>query len=105
MLGNLLDNACKWARHDVSLTVEVPPSTSRARVRRLSITVADDGPGLNEDERARIGKRGLRLDETKPGSGLGLSIVMELAHSYGGTCELARAQLGGLAVHLSLPAG
>jgi signal transduction histidine kinase len=105
MLGNLLDNACKWGRRDVTLTVEVPPSTSRARNRRLSITVADDGPGLSEEQRARIGKRGLRLDETKPGSGLGLSIVMELAHSYGGTCDLAPSPQGGLAVHLSLPAG
>jgi signal transduction histidine kinase len=105
MLGNVLDNACKWARREVALTVEVPPSTSRARSRRLSITVADDGPGLDDEQRARIGKRGLRLDETKPGSGLGLSIVMELAHSYAGTCELARARQGGLAVHLSLPAG
>jgi signal transduction histidine kinase len=104
MLGNLLDNACKWARRDVALTVELP-ATSRARNRRLAITVADDGPGLNDEQRARIGKRGLRLDETKPGSGLGLSIVMELVHSYGGTCELARAEQGGLAVHLSLPAG
>lgn len=105
MLGNLLDNACKWSRHEVLLTVEVPPTTSRARNRRLSITVADDGPGLTDEQRARIGKRGLRLDETKPGSGLGLSIVMELAHSYGGTCELSRARQGGLAVHLNLPAG
>lgn len=105
MLGNLLDNACKWARREVDLTVEIPPSTSRARNRRLAITVADDGPGLTDEQRARIGKRGLRLDETKPGSGLGLSIVMELAHSYGGTCDLARAKQGGLAVHLNLPAG
>ena len=105
MLGNLLDNACKWARREVELTVEVPPSTSRAKNRRLAITVADDGPGLSEEERARIGKRGLRLDETKPGSGLGLSIVLELAHSYGGTCQLEQARQGGLAVHLNLPAG
>lgn len=105
MLGNLLDNACKWAKHEVDLTIEVPPSTSRARNRRIAITVADDGPGLTDDQRSRIGKRGLRLDETKPGSGLGLSIVMELAHSYGGTCDLARAKQGGLAVHLNLPAG
>jgi len=105
MLGNLLDNACKWARHEVDLTVVLPPSTSRARNRRLSITVADDGPGLTDDQRAKIGKRGMRLDETKPGSGLGLSIVMELAHSYGGTCDLGRGPQGGLAVHLNLPAG
>lgn len=105
MLGNLLDNACKWAKHEVYLTVDIPPSTSRARNRRIAITVADDGPGLTDDQRSKIGKRGLRLDETKPGSGLGLSIVMELAHSYGGTCDLARAKQGGLAVHLNLPAG
>lgn len=105
MLGNLLDNACKWARREVDLTVEVPPSTSRARNRRLAITVADDGPGLTDEQRSRIGKRGLRLDETKPGSGLGLSIVMELAHSYGGTWDLSKAKQGGLAVHLNLPAG
>src|SRR5262249_40917821 len=94
MLGNLLDNACKWARREVELTVEAP--TSRAKNKRLAITIADDGPGLTDEQRARIGKRGLRLDETKPGSGLGLSIVLELAHSYGGTCELARAPQGGL---------
>ncbi|MFN3624966.1 MAG: ATP-binding protein [Hyphomicrobium sp.] len=105
MLGNLLDNACKWAKHEVDLNVDIPPSTSRARNRRIAITVADDGPGLTDDQRSKIGKRGLRLDETKPGSGLGLSIVMELAHSYGGTCDLARAKQGGLAVHLNLPAG
>ncbi len=104
MLGNLLDNACKWARHAVELTVEVNPVTGRTPQRRLAITVADDGPGLTDAQRAKIGKRGLRLDETKPGSGLGLSIVMDLAQSYRGTCALARAPSGGLAVHLDLPA-
>jgi len=111
LVGNLLDNACKWARRSVTLNVGVSPETARTstsartrRGRRLSITVADDGPGLTDEQRARIGKRGLRLDETKPGSGLGLSIVMDLAQSYRGSCELARAPKGGLAVHLELPA-
>jgi signal transduction histidine kinase len=104
MLGNLLDNACKWARATVRLEVEKPGETGRPRHRRLAITVADDGPGLTEDERARIGKRGLRLDETKPGSGLGLSIVMDLAQSYGGSCELDESPEGGLTVRLDLPA-
>jgi signal transduction histidine kinase len=105
MLGNLLDNACKWARHAVELSVEVTPQTGRGSARRrLAITVADDGPGLTEEQRARIGKRGLRLDETKPGSGLGLSIVMDLAQSYRGACELGQGPDGGLAVHLDLPA-
>jgi signal transduction histidine kinase len=104
MLGNLLDNACKWARRSVRLSVEVAPVTGRLQRRRLNITVADDGPGLTQEQRARIGKRGLRLDETKPGSGLGLSIVMDLAQSYRGACELAEGPDGGLAVHLDLPA-
>jgi len=111
MLGNLLDNACKWARRSVTLNVDVSPETARTattgrtrRGKRLFITVADDGPGLTDDQRARIGKRGMRLDETKPGSGFGLSIVMDLAQSYRGSCELARAPKGGLAVHLELPA-
>jgi signal transduction histidine kinase len=104
MLGNLLDNACKWARGAVALSVEVSPATGRMQSRRLTIDVTDDGPGLTQEQRARIGKRGLRLDETKPGSGLGLSIVMDLAQSYRGSCELAQSPKGGLAVHLDLPA-
>jgi signal transduction histidine kinase len=104
MLGNLLDNACKWARHEVTLDVEVSPASLRGRDPRLSIVIADDGPGLTDEQRARIGKRGLRLDETKPGSGLGLSIVIDLAQSYRGSCVLARGPKGGLAVHLDLPA-
>jgi signal transduction histidine kinase len=104
MLGNLLDNACKWARKAVSLEVEPSPSTARAHNRRLSIVISDDGPGLTREQRSRIGKRGLRLDETKPGSGLGLSIVMDLAQSYRGTCELFDSAAGGLAARLDLPA-
>ena len=98
MLGNLLDNACKWARHDVALSVEVPPSTGRARSRRLAITVADDGPGLNDEQRARIGKRGLRLDETKPGSGLGLV-------DRHGACPLLRRHVRTCACTTGWPGG
>jgi signal transduction histidine kinase len=104
MLGNLLDNACKWARKAVSLEVEPSPSTARAHNRRLLIVISDDGPGLTREQRSRIGKRGLRLDETKPGSGLGLSIVMDLAQSYRGSCELAASPAGGLTARLDLPA-
>jgi signal transduction histidine kinase len=104
MLGNLLDNACKWSRGEVTLDVEVSPASARARGPRLAIIVADDGPGLTDEQRARIGKRGLQLDETKPGSGLGLSIVIDLAQSYQGSVALARGPNGGLAVHLDLPA-
>jgi signal transduction histidine kinase len=104
MLGNLLDNACKWARKNIVLVVEVPPDTGHAHRQRLTITVSDDGPGVADAERATIAKRGMRLDETKPGSGLGLSIVTDLAQSYGGSCELARGPKGGLSVCLQLPA-
>jgi signal transduction histidine kinase len=104
LLGNLLDNACKWARRAVALDVEISPVTARAHNRRLTIVVSDDGPGLTREQRARIGKRGLRLDETKPGSGLGLSIVMDLAQSYHGACELTQSPSGGLMARLDLPA-
>ncbi|HKZ97592.1 MAG TPA: sensor histidine kinase [Hyphomicrobiaceae bacterium] len=104
MLGNLLDNACKWARKNVLLTVSPTAVEKPPEPRRAIITVEDDGPGLSEDERARIGKRGLRLDETKPGSGLGLSIVTDLVQSYRGSLELGRSARGGLSVRLDLPA-
>jgi signal transduction histidine kinase len=104
MLGNLLDNACKWARKKVLLTVSAPHDPKQAGGRRIIIVVEDDGPGLSPEERARIGKRGQRLDESKPGSGLGLSIVTDLVQSYRGTIELAESGLGGLLVRLDLPA-
>jgi signal transduction histidine kinase len=104
MAGNLLDNACKWARKNI--LVEVTPLRPDAADSRtwLEINVGDDGPGLPEDKRAEAMKRGRRLDETKPGSGLGLSIVTETAQMYGGTLRLGAAKLGGLAAILKLPA-
>lgn len=101
ILGNLCDNACKWAKGKVA--VEVAQSTSRRPPGRLTIVIEDDGPGLSAEERARIGKRGVKLDETKPGSGLGLSIVTDLVQSYRGTLELAQSPRGGLLVRLQLP--
>lgn len=70
----------------------------------MIVTIEDDGPGLTTDQRRRIGKRGLRLDETKPGSGLGLSIVSDLAHMYRGRLDLADSRHGGLKAILELPA-
>ncbi len=104
MLGNLLDNACKWARTSVHVTVhEIPPPQKHA-ARRMRVAVEDDGPGLKPDELQRIGKRGIRLDETKPGSGLGLSIVTDLAQSYQGKLDLSASERGGLKAVLDLPA-
>jgi signal transduction histidine kinase len=103
MLGNLLDNACKWGRSRVFLAASVGAPDQTAG-RKLRITVEDDGPGLSDDQRAKIGKRGLRLDETKPGSGLGLSIVTDLASSYRGKLKLDASSHGGLKAVLELPA-
>lgn len=101
ILGNLCDNACKWARGKVA--VEVAASTSRRPPGRLTIHIEDDGPGLSDEERQRIGKRGVRLDETKPGTGLGLSIVTDLVQSYRGSLQLSQSSMGGLRVDLVLP--
>jgi len=103
MLGNLLDNACKWAASRVVLEVAVAEPAAGAQ-RRLQIRVDDDGPGLTPEQRAQDIARGRRLDETKPGSGLGLSIVADLAQSYRGSFKLEQGTLGGLSARLELPA-
>ncbi|MFQ5626897.1 MAG: ATP-binding protein, partial [Methyloligellaceae bacterium] len=103
MIGNLLDNACKWAKSEVELTVSCHADTDRGSARTLVITVDDDGPGLPKKERLAAIKRGRRLDETKPGSGLGLSIVAELAHLYKGRFSLEKSGKGGLRAYLKLP--
>lgn len=102
MVGNLLDNAFKWARGEIG--VEVAEIRSSGEGALLEITVDDDGPGLSEAEREAAVKRGRRLDETKPGSGLGLSIVRDIADMYKGIFELDRGELGGLRARLLLPA-
>jgi signal transduction histidine kinase len=104
MIGNLLDNACKWAQSRVAVEVvcERPETTSDRQVVR--IVVDDDGRGLSPSEREQVAQRGRRLDETKPGSGLGLSIVVELAGLYGGALNLGTAPIGGLRAELVLPA-
>jgi signal transduction histidine kinase len=104
MLGNLLDNACKWCRKSVYLTVSLEGGDGKTKAKRLKITVEDDGPGVTSEQRAKIGKRGMRLDESKPGSGLGLSIVSDLATSYRGTIVLDASRYGGLHAVLNLPA-
>lgn len=97
MLGNLLDNACKWARTRVSASAQLQDG-------RLSIAVEDDGEGLSIAQSALAPERGRRFDESAPGSGLGLGIVSDLAQLYGGALELTRADLGGVRATLHLPA-
>lgn len=98
MVGNLLDNACKWTQSRVLLRSErLAPGT-------LSISVDDDGPGIPAENGAQALARGIRLDEQSAGAGLGLAIVRDLADSYGGSVDLDRSPLGGLSARLVLPA-
>jgi signal transduction histidine kinase len=107
MVGNLVDNACKWAESRVFVEVLVERGSDAARGGAggplLRIIVDDDGRGLSADERAKVSRRGQRLDESKPGSGLGLSIVVDLAALYGGSLTLGTAPIGGLRAELVLP--
>ncbi len=101
MAGNLLDNACKWSKGQVGIRLSaVRTETSNT----LLIRIDDNGPGLSEDDAKKVLRRGVRLDEKTPGSGLGLDIVKELVDVYGGTLELKPSALGGLLVELVLPA-
>ena len=103
LLGNLLDNGCKWAKSRVELSASPLPPDERGR-KRMLIAVDDDGPGLTPEQRAQGIKRGRRLDESKPGSGLGLTIVSDLIDSYQGRLRLEASHLGGLRVEVELPA-
>jgi signal transduction histidine kinase len=102
LLGNIVDNAGKWARGQVTITA----SRVQENLRRafMDIRVEDDGPGVPEGERETLFERGKRLDEHVPGTGLGLAIVRDIVELYGGSAHLDEASLGGLAVMLRLPA-
>ncbi|MBX9711437.1 MAG: sensor histidine kinase [Xanthobacteraceae bacterium] len=103
MAGNLVDNACKWAEQRVFIEVLVQPPAASGLDPAVRIIVDDDGRGLSAAERSQVARRGQRLDESKPGSGLGLSIVVDLAQLYGGNLKLAAAPIGGLRAELTLP--
>src|ERR1043165_9834123 len=105
MVGNLVDNACKWAQSRVAVEVLAAGAEAKAG-NTLRVVVDDDGPGLtpSQRERVQVARRGNRLDETKPGTGLGLSIVTDLAALYGGALTLGTAPIGGLRAELVLPA-
>jgi signal transduction histidine kinase len=99
MVGNAVENACKWCRKRVRVSCAANPGPSRT----FRLTVEDDGEGLAADQREAVLRRGERADETAPGSGLGLSIIDELARAYGGGVVLGPSALGGLRVEITLP--
>ncbi len=96
MLGNLMDNGCKWAKKEVRFE-------GRQEDGRLVLCFDDDGPGMPDAERKRLPQRGLRLDESVPGTGLGLDIVRDIAALYDAEFSLERSPLGGLRAVISLP--
>ncbi|EWC40618.1 sensor histidine kinase [Stutzerimonas stutzeri] len=97
LLGNLLDNACKWAKHQVVLTIE-------RRSDGFTLRVDDDGPGIAPQQREKVISRGIRLDETAEGHGLGLGIVSDILSAWRGEWKLEESPLGGLRVSIDLPA-
>ena len=100
LLGNLADNACKWAARRVSIEVR------ETRNGGIQLRVADDGPGCTPTKAQVIGQRGVRLDETIPGYGLGLAICQDIVDFYGGTMQIGTdAELGGFLVRVRLPKG
>ncbi len=104
IIGNLADNACKYGGKTVMVSGEYTAPRNEGDRGALVLRVDDDGAGLSEAEIARAGTRGRRLDESKPGSGLGLSIVTDLVSLYQGETRLGRSPAGGLRVEVTLPA-
>ena len=96
--GNLLDNACKWCTALVRVTV------TEGQSGELSFMVEDDGPGIPADSAGQLLQRGMRLDESAPGQGIGLAVVREIAESYNGAVAISRSSLGGARIAVSLPA-
>ncbi|UVL63440.1 sensor histidine kinase [Pseudomonas sp. B21-032] len=96
LLGNLLDNACKWADSEVQLSIEEQP-------QRYCLWIDDDGPGIPQAAREQVLERGTRLDEQVDGHGLGLGIVRDIVEAWGGQMRLLESPLGGLRVSIELP--
>jgi two-component system, OmpR family, sensor histidine kinase PhoQ len=101
LLGNLMENACKWCRGQVKVSAALDPAANPKQ--RLVIVVEDDGPGISEADRARVLQRGVRADEKVPGHGLGLAMVRDTVDLYGGRLAIDRSELGGARMTLALP--
>jgi len=102
LAGNLLDNACKWCKHKVRIEA-VPASAGRSPASGLVMTVSDDGPGIPAEAADALLQRGMRLDETTPGHGIGLAVVKDIAASYNGQLSIGRSTLGGASITIAIP--
>jgi two-component system sensor histidine kinase PhoQ len=98
LAGNLLDNACKWCKSRVLLSIR--PANAGGG---LNLTVEDDGPGIPDDARDALLQRGTRLDESSPGHGIGLAVVRDIANSYGGDISIDTSSLGGASIKVVIP--
>jgi len=101
LLGNLLDNACKWCRTRVRFSARVDEAAGSRE--RLSLVIEDDGPGISAEDRARVLQRGVRADEKVPGHGLGLAMVHDTVDLYGGKLAIDASPLGGARFTVHLP--
>jgi two-component system sensor histidine kinase PhoQ len=102
LAGNLLDNACKWCKRRVRISV-VPSAGARAIASGMVLTVSDDGPGIPNEAADALLQRGMRLDESTPGHGIGLAVVKDIARSYGGRLSIKTSDLGGAEIMVSIP--
>jgi two-component system sensor histidine kinase PhoQ len=102
LAGNLLDNACKWCKHKVRIAV-VPSTGGSAVASGMILSVGDDGPGIPQEAADALLQRGMRLDESTPGHGIGLAVVKDIARSYGGQLSIQPSDLGGAEITVSIP--
>jgi two-component system, OmpR family, sensor histidine kinase PhoQ len=102
LAGNLLDNACKWCRQRVKLSID-PAGSGHPRSSGMRLLVEDDGPGIPESAAEALLARGVRLDESAPGHGIGLAIVKDIARSYGGELSIGTSPLGGAGISVVIP--
>lgn len=102
LAGNLLDNACKWCEKNIRISV-VPSAGAGAIASGMVLSVSDDGPGIPQDAADALLQRGMRLDESTPGHGIGLAIVKDIARSYGGHLSIKASKLGGAEITVSIP--
>jgi len=102
LAGNLLDNACKWCDKRVRISV-VPSAAAGVVASGMVLTVSDDGPGIPKDAADALLQRGMRLDESTPGHGIGLAVVKDIARSYGGQLSINQSELGGAEIMVTIP--